>query len=96
MSRDTQHDQAEILRLQDLLIDALDPALFIAPQRAAVNRSGILGVVPRRGTPEGLVEGLLGRGFVTSSRGGYVRIAAHFFITDEEIARLARAMNELG
>ena len=88
--------RAELLRLQDLLISALDPAQFIVPQRAAENRSGILGVVPRRGTPEDLVQGLLGRGFVTSSRGGYVRIAPHFFITDEEIARLARAMNELG
>jgi selenocysteine lyase/cysteine desulfurase len=88
--------RAEILRLQDLLISALDPALFIVPQRPTVNRSGILGVVPRRGTPEDLVQGLLGRGFVTSSRGGYVRIAPHFFIIDEEIARLARAMNELG
>ena len=88
--------RAEILRLQDLLIDALDPGLFIVPRRAAVHRSGILGVVPRRGTPDDLVQGLLGRGFVTSSRGGYVRIAPHFFITDDEMARLARAMNELG
>ncbi|HET7181312.1 MAG TPA: aminotransferase class V-fold PLP-dependent enzyme [Candidatus Limnocylindrales bacterium] len=87
---------AEILRLQDLLIDALDPALFIVPRRPAVNRSGILGVVPRRGTPEDLVARLLVRGFVASARGGYVRIAPHFFITDEEIARLAGAMNELG
>ncbi|MBI2782175.1 MAG: hypothetical protein HYX55_10325 [Chloroflexi bacterium] len=66
------------------------------PQRAAVNRSGILGVVPRRGTPEELVQRLAVRGFVTSSRGGYVRIAPHYFITDEEIERLARVMNELG
>jgi selenocysteine lyase/cysteine desulfurase len=88
--------RAEILRLQDLLIDALDPALYLVPQRAAVNRSGILSVVPRRGTPEATVEGLFRQGFVTSSRGGYVRIAPHFFIIDEEIARLARAMNELG
>ena len=88
--------RAETLRLQDLLINALDPALFIAPQRAEVNRSGILGLVPQRRTPEDLVQGLLGRGFVTSSRGGYVRIAPHFFILDEEIARLAQAMNELG
>jgi selenocysteine lyase/cysteine desulfurase len=88
--------RAEILRLQDQLIEALDPALFIVPRRPAVNRSGILGIVPRRGTPEDLVKGLMDRGFVTSSRGGYVRIAPHFFITDEEIARLARAMHELG
>ena len=88
--------RGEILRLQDLLIDALDPALFLVPRRAEVNRSGILSVVPRRGSPEDLVQGLLARGFATSSRGGYVRIAPHFFITDEEIERLARAMHELG
>jgi selenocysteine lyase/cysteine desulfurase len=88
--------RAEILRLQDLLIDALDPALFVVPQREAVNRSGILGIVPRRRTPEDFVQGLRGRGFVTSSRGGYVRIAPHYFVTDDEMAGLARAMNELG
>ena len=88
--------RGEILRLQDLLIDALDPALFLVPRRAEVNRSAILSVVPRRGSPEDLVQGLLARGFATSSRGGYVRIAPHFFITDEEIERLARAMHELG
>ena len=88
--------RAEILRLQDLLIGALDPALFLVQRRALPNRSGILSVVPRRRTPDELVHGLLDRGFVTSSRGGYVRIAAHFFITDDEIARLARAMDELG
>lgn len=88
--------RAEILRLQDPLIDALDPALFIVPQRAMNNRSGILGIVPRQSAPEDLVARLLGRGFVTSSRGGYVRIAPHFFINDHEIARLAGAMNELG
>jgi selenocysteine lyase/cysteine desulfurase len=68
----------------------------IAPQLPARNRSGILGIVPRRSAPEDVVARLLGRGFVTSARGGYVRIAPHFFITDEEIARLALAMNELG
>jgi selenocysteine lyase/cysteine desulfurase len=88
--------RAEILRLQDFLIDALDPALFIVPQPPAVNRSGILGVVPRQAAPEDLVARLFGRGFVTSSRGGYLRIAPHLFITDEEIARLGQAMNELG
>jgi selenocysteine lyase/cysteine desulfurase len=88
--------RAELLRLQDLLIGALDPARFIVPRRAPPNRSGILSVVPRRSTPDALVHELLDRGFVTSSRGGYVRIAPHFFITDEEIARLAGVMNELG
>ena len=60
------------------------------------NRSGILSVVARNHRPEDLVESLLARGFVTSARGGYLRLAPHFFVTDEEIERLADALNELG
>jgi selenocysteine lyase/cysteine desulfurase len=86
----------ELLRLQDLLISRLDPALFVAVRHPPVNRSGLLCVVVRRRPPDELVEDLLDRGFVTSARGDYLRIAAHFFVTDEEIGRLADAMNELG
>jgi cysteine desulfurase / selenocysteine lyase len=86
----------EILRLQDLLIDRLDPALFVPVRHPTGNRSGVLCVVSRRRRPDELVDSLLGRGFVTSARGGYLRLAPHFFVTDEEIGRLAEAMNELG
>jgi selenocysteine lyase/cysteine desulfurase len=86
----------EILRLLDLLTDQLDPALFVPVRHPPGNRSGILCVLSRRRPPEELVEGLLGRGFVTSARAGYVRVAPHFFVTDEEIGRLAEAMNQLG
>jgi cysteine desulfurase/selenocysteine lyase len=86
----------EILRLQELLIDRLDPALFVPVRHPPGNRSGVLCVVSRRRRPEELVESLLGRGFVTSARGGYLRLAPHFFVTDEEIGQLAETMNELG
>jgi len=86
----------EILRLQDLLIDRLDPLLFASVRHPPGNRSGVLCVVSQRRPPEQLVASLRERGFVTSARAGYVRLAAHFFVTDEEIERLAEAMNELG
>lgn len=86
----------EILRLQDMIIDGLDPALFFPVRHAPANRSGLLCVVSRRRPPEEMVESLLGRGFVTSARGDYLRLAPHFFVTDEEIARLTETMNELG
>lgn len=88
--------RAEILRLQDLLIDQLDPALFAAVRHPPDNRSGIVCVVSRRRQPEELVQGLLDQGFATSARGGYLRLAPHFFVTDEEIGRLTDAMNALG
>ena len=86
----------ELFRLQDLLVDRLDPALFFPVRHPPGNRSGVLCVVSLRRRPEDLVESLRERGFVTSARGGYLRLAPHFFVTDEEIERLAEAMNDLG
>jgi selenocysteine lyase/cysteine desulfurase len=79
-----------------MLIDRLDPALFIPLRHPPANRSGVLCVVSRRRRPEELVERLRARSFISSARGDYLRVAAHFFVTDEEIERLAEAMNELG
>lgn len=86
----------EVLRLQDRLLERLDQAHFDPVRHPAGNRSGVLCVVSRRRRPEELVESLLARGFVSSARGGYLRLAPHFFVTDEEIDRLAEALNELG
>ena len=86
----------EILRLQDLLIGQLDPSRFFPVRHPPANRSGVLCVVARRRPPEELVESLLDRGYVASARADYLRVAAHFFVTDEEIGRLAEVMNELG
>ena len=86
----------EVLRLQDLLVDRLEGSPFHPVRHPEANRSGVLSVVPLRRRPEELVEGLLARGFVTSARGGYLRLAPHFFVTDSEIARLTDAMGDLG
>ena len=85
----------EILRLQDLLVDQLDPELYVPVIHPTAHRSGVLCVAPLRRQPEELVELLLDRGFVCSARAGYLRLAPHFFVTDEEIERLAGAMNDL-
>lgn len=86
----------EILRLQNLLMEQLDPSRFVLVRHPSANRSGLLCVVGRRRRPEELVVSLLDRGFVASARADYLRLAPHFFVTDEEIGRLAEAMNELG
>lgn len=88
--------RAEIIRLQDLLIAQLDPGLFTPVVFPDANRSGILSVICRRRTPEQLVQGLREHRFVVSARAGYLRIAPHFFVTDEEIERLADTMKRIG
>lgn len=86
----------EVLRLQDLLVERLDATACVPVRHPAANRAGILSVVPLRRRAEELVDDLLARGFVTSARAGYLRLAPHFFVTDEEIGQLADAMSELG
>ncbi|MDX6388331.1 MAG: hypothetical protein QOD85_2133 [Gaiellaceae bacterium] len=87
---------AELLRLQDLLIAQLDDNLFTPVLFDAAHRSGILAVICRRREPAELAALLREQEFITTVRGGYLRIAAHFFITDEQIARLAEIMNASG
>lgn len=86
----------ELLRLQDLLLARLDRALHHPLLHPPRNRSGVLCLLPLRRRPEQLVDELLTRGFVTSARGGYLRLAPHYFVTDDEMERLADALNELG
>lgn len=87
---------AELLRLQDLLIDRLDGDLFTPLLFEAPHRSGILAVMCRRRPPEEVSAVLREHGLLTTVRGDYLRIAPHFFVTDEQIARLAATMNACG
>jgi cysteine desulfurase/selenocysteine lyase len=86
----------ELLRLQELLIDRLEDALFTPLRFDPVHRSGILAVICRRREPEQLAAPLRERGFITTVRGGYLRVAPHFFVTDEQVERLAETMNACG
>jgi selenocysteine lyase/cysteine desulfurase len=86
----------ELLRLQDVVIDRLDANLFTPLRFDLPHRSGILAVICRRREPEQLAAALRERGLITTARGGYLRIAPHFFVTDEQVERLAETMNACG
>lgn len=87
--------RAQLLRLQDQLIDALDPALYEPLLFPEVNRSGILAVRCAR-APEEIVEELARAGFTATARGGYLRVAPHYDVSADDIARLAETLNGAG
>ncbi len=84
----------ENARLRAVFLDALDqerhrPLLWDNP-----NQSGILALRPG-GDPEATRRALFERGIFVTERGGYLRIAPHFYNDDEEMLRAARALNDL-
>jgi selenocysteine lyase/cysteine desulfurase len=86
----------EILRLQDLLLDVLDQDSFTPVLFDSANRSGILAVICRRRPAETVSAAMQEHGFVTTARGGYLRVAPHFYVTDDEIVRFGETLNRLG
>ena len=44
--------------------------------------------------PELIVTALRSRGMVATAQGGYLRVAPHFYLTDEGIRRVAEALNQ--
>lgn len=81
-------------RLQKVFLAELDqdrhrPLLWEAP-----HRSGILALRPD-GDPTAISRALFERGIFASERGGYLRIAPHFYNDDNEMQRAAAALNEL-
>ena len=87
--------RARLMRLQDLLIERLDPALYEPLLFADANRSGILALRCAR-APEELVEALAEADFAATARGGYLRIAPHHDVPAAEIVRLAETLDEVG
>jgi selenocysteine lyase/cysteine desulfurase len=85
---------AEIFRLQDVFLSVLDPTRFrplFAPQE---QRSPILSlIVP--GDANTLRRALQKENVICTERGGYLRIAPHFYNTDEELERAARLLNAM-
>jgi selenocysteine lyase/cysteine desulfurase len=65
---------------------AQDHAVFGPHARAEA--SGIVSFVPRRGGAERLLERFLAQRVQVAARGGMVRIAPHFYNTEEEIDRV--------
>lgn len=84
---------AELIRLQDLILDRLDrdrftPILFPEP-----HRSGILAVSCPTDDPQKISEALLKKNVLTTARGGYLRLAPHFYNTDEEVKEAISILN---
>jgi selenocysteine lyase/cysteine desulfurase len=70
--------------------DLMTPLIF-----QGAHRSGLLAIDFRRHEAEALAPRLLERGFVCTARCGYLRVAPHFYIGDDDIARFAETLNEL-
>lgn len=84
----------EVFRLQDHLLGAIDterirPLTFTAP-----HRSGILSVRTET-DPTQLVDQLQAEGVVATTQAGYLRLAPHFYQTEEDMERVAEALNRL-
>jgi selenocysteine lyase/cysteine desulfurase len=83
---------SEVCRLQDRLLQGLDPKGYAPLELPRENRSGIVSLKCRE-DPLALQETLARRGVVTTARGGYLRIAPHFYNTEQEIDLAVEALN---
>ena len=84
----------EVFRLQDQLLNALDTDRIRPLAFAPAHRSGILSV--RVGTNAArLVDQLQAERIVVTTQAGYLRLAPHFYQTDEEIERVATVLRRL-
>jgi cysteine desulfurase/selenocysteine lyase len=83
---------AEIFRLQDVFLAALDQKRFRPLFTPAEQRSPILSlIVP--GDPNTLRRALQKQNVICTERGGYLRIAPHFYNTDEQVTRVANLLS---
>jgi len=82
----------EVFRLQDVLLEGLDRDRFAPVEFPEAHRSGILSVACAE-DPLSVVKEAASRGVTVSSRGGYLRLAPHFYNDDEEMHRAADVLN---
>lgn len=84
----------EILRLQDHFLDHLDNPRLQPLRFPRKHRSGILAL--RCADLDGCADRLAEHDLVCSPRGGYLRVAPHFYNTEEQMERLAAVLNRIG
>jgi selenocysteine lyase/cysteine desulfurase len=84
--------ERQVLAVTDRLREALAAAGFpiLSPEEPG-ERSGITTVEVRR-PPLDVVTALRDRGVLASARGGGVRLAPHFYASDDDVARAVRAL----
>jgi selenocysteine lyase/cysteine desulfurase len=82
--------QAEVYRLQDVFLSRLDRPRFrpvLLEERSPI----VSLIVP--GDVNAVRRALLKQNVILTERGGYLRIAPHFYNTDEEMERAAHLLN---
>jgi selenocysteine lyase/cysteine desulfurase len=84
--------RAEVLRLQDRLLERLDPSRYTPLLFADEHRSGILAVDAQH-DDGALTELLEVKGVIVTARAGRIRLAPHFYLSDEEMNRAADILN---
>ncbi|MDP6111923.1 MAG: aminotransferase class V-fold PLP-dependent enzyme [Planctomycetota bacterium] len=85
--------RAEALRLQNILLNGIDRTRYLPVEFPDANRSGILSLVCKA-NPRAIARALKAQRIVTSSRGDFLRLAPHFYNTEEEIQRTIETMNQ--
>lgn len=87
--------EKEVFRLQQIILDNLDPDKYKIILFNKENRSGILSIVPVNKTSDEVSEILFKDGIATTVRGGYLRLAPHYCSTDEEVQRAVEVLNKV-
>ncbi|AGF77388.1 selenocysteine lyase [Desulfocapsa sulfexigens DSM 10523] len=82
----------EVLRLQNVFLQYLDPDLFTPLLFPEAHRSGILAILPETNAQK-LVERVGKLGIVATVRSEYIRIAPHFYLVDDDMKRAAECFN---
>ena len=82
----------EIFRLQNIFLEYLDRQLFRVLEYDDVHRSGILAIIPEVSS-ELLTAAAAKQGVVLTARYGYIRIAPHFYLDDEQMKEAAEILN---
>jgi selenocysteine lyase/cysteine desulfurase len=86
---------AEVFRLQDVFLRALDRNHYRPMFAPTEQRTSILSLVAPHDANV-LRRALLKHNVIVTERGGYLRIAPHFYNTEEELERTAHLLNGLG
>lgn len=86
---------AELFRLQDLVVDLLDRDRFTPLLFPRHPRSTILSLICKNHDPEKIEEALINKNIICTSRGGYLRVAPHFYNTEEEIQKAVSTLNTI-
>ncbi len=84
----------EVFRLQDVFLGHLDPAVATPLVLPARHRSGIV-AMEVRGEAAQVIEALRGEGVVMTGPTGRLRLAPHFYMTDEQMIRAAAIFNDI-